>query len=122
MKTHRDLAVWNESMNLVVSIYSLTRSFPKEEMYGLTSQIRRAVVSVPANISEGAARKYTKEYLNFLRISLGSLSELETLVLIAWQLNYLKNEDHQFVSSQIKRITILLSGLIKSLEQRSIRG
>lgn len=118
MKTHRNLVVWNESMNLVSSLYKCTKSFPKEESFGLSSQIRRAGVSVPVNISEGAARKYTGEYLQFLRISLGSLSELETLLLIAKDQDFLDRDCHDEIQKQITRIMIMLSALIKSLSQK----
>lgn len=84
MKTHRDLDVWKKSVSLVTSIYEITKSFPKEEIYGLTNQIRRAAVSVPSNIAEGSARQGNKEFIQFLYIALGSLTELET------QLNYCK--------------------------------
>jgi len=75
---HKDLDVWKRSMDLVQLIYEYTKLFPKEEMYGLTSQMRRAAVSIPSNIAEGAARKGDKEFIQFLMLSLGSLSELET--------------------------------------------
>jgi four helix bundle protein len=75
---HKDLNVWKKSMQFVMEIYSLTSHFPKEEIYGLTSQIRRAAVSIPSNISEGAARQTKKEFCQFLYIAMGSLAELET--------------------------------------------
>jgi four helix bundle protein len=74
MKTHKDLDVWKDSIELVIQIYQVTKEFPREELYGLTSQIRRAAVSVPAIISEGSARNYTKEFIRFLRIAQASLS------------------------------------------------
>ena len=82
VKTHKDLDVWKLAIDFVTKIYLRTDDFPKNEEFGLKSQIRRAVVSIPANISEGAARNSTKEFLQFLHISLGSLSELETLLII----------------------------------------
>ena len=78
MKTHKDLEVWKNSIDLVVLIYSLTSTFPKEELFCLSSQIRRAAVSVPSNISEGAARNQKKEFIRFLQISMGSLAEVDT--------------------------------------------
>ena len=78
IKTHKDLDVWNDAMELVTNIYKLTKSFPKDELYGLTSQMRRSAVSVPSNIAEGAARKNKAEFIQFLHIALGSSSELET--------------------------------------------
>ena len=80
---HKDLEVWKKSMDLVESIYTLTQRFPEAEKFGLTSQMRRSAVSIPSNIAEGAARKGDKEFLHFLPIALGSLSELETQYLIA---------------------------------------
>lgn len=121
MNTHRDLIVWKESMLLVSLLYQCIESFPKEELYGISSQIRRAAVSVPANISEGAARQHPREYLQFLRISLGSLSELETLLLIAKDLNYLDADCHEEIQKKIKRIMIMLSALIRSLNQKLLK-
>jgi four helix bundle protein len=80
--THKNLKIWQNSIHLVIEVYNLTRAFPKEELYGLSSQMRRAAISVPSNIAEGAARKNKTEYLQFLYISLGSLSELETQLII----------------------------------------
>ena len=84
---HKDLDVWKKSMDLVVLIYDLTSKFPSDERFGLVSQMRRAAVSVPSNIAEGAARKSDKEFLQFISIALGSLSELETQYLLAIRLN-----------------------------------
>ena len=89
MQTHKDLEVWQLGMDLVEKIYKVTKSFPKEEQYGLTSQMRRSAISIPSNIAEGAARKGNAEFIQFLYIALGSLSELETQFLIAQRLNYL---------------------------------
>ncbi len=89
MKKHKDLDVWKKSILLVTLIYDVTKGFPNEEMYGLTNQIRRSAVSVPSNIAEGSARQGDKEFAHFLYISLGSLSELETQLIIANNLNYL---------------------------------
>ena len=81
--THKDLAVWKKSMDLVTDVYELTSKFPREEQFGLTNQMRRSAVSVPSNIAEGAARNSTKEFIQFLYYSLSSLSELETQLLIS---------------------------------------
>jgi len=88
-RKHHELQVWQEAMALVKEIYRITASFPKEEVYALTSQMRRAAVSIPSNIAEGAARNGDKEFLQFLAIARGSLSELETQLLIANDLGYL---------------------------------
>ncbi|WP_246798724.1 four helix bundle protein [Deferribacter autotrophicus] len=102
-------------MDLATEIYKITKSFPKEEMYGLTSQIRRAVVSISANIAEGAARNSKKEFIQFLYISLGSLAELETELLIAKNIGYLKNDS---IFEEIKIIRKMLSGLINSVRRK----
>lgn len=91
MKTHKDLRIWGKGLDLVTSVYKLTKEFPKEEMYGLSSQMRRSSISYPSNIAEGAARKSKSEYLRFIYISLGSLSELETQVIISKNLGYVSN-------------------------------
>jgi len=91
-KTHKDLEIWKEGIKLVTKIYKLTKDFPDEELYGLTSQMRRAAVSYPSNISEGAARNSNNEYIRFLYIALGSLSELETQIIISEKLNYIPDK------------------------------
>jgi len=90
--THKDLDIWKEGIELVEEVYKVTAEFPKEEIYGLTNQMRRASISVPSNISEGAARSGKKEFINFLYIALGSLAELETQTIISEKLGYLKND------------------------------
>ena len=116
MKTHKELDVWKDSVELVVLIYQITKGFPKEELYGLTSQIRRAAVSVPANISEGAARNYSTEFIRFLRIAQGSLSEFETLLYISLRLNYFDENKFKSIQGTIFKINAQLSGLIKSIK------
>ena len=88
MATHKELDVWKEAIDLVTKVYGLTNGFPDTEKFGLISQIRRSAVSVPSNIAEGAARGTNKEYVHFLNISLASLSELETQLIISEKLNY----------------------------------
>ena len=90
MQTHKDLEIWQESIELVNCVYDLTRQFPKEEIFGLVSQMRRAAVSIPSNISEGAARNSIKEFIRFLYISLGSLAELETQLIISLNQGYIE--------------------------------
>jgi len=90
---HKDLDVWKKSMDLVETVYKLTQKFPESEKFGLTSQMRRCAVSIPSNIAEGAARKGDKEFIHFLHIALGSLSELETQYLIAMRLIFIEKED-----------------------------
>lgn len=88
MKTHHDIDVWKKAISFVTSVYRITAGFPKRELYGLTCQIQRSVVSIPSNIVEGAARNSQNEFNHFLAISLGSLSELETQLIISRNLNY----------------------------------
>jgi len=117
IKTHKDLDVWNAAMELVTNIYKLTKSFPKDELYGLTSQMRRSAVSVPSNIAEGAARKSKAEFIQFLYIALGSLSELETQLIISKNLNYSKTINGFL--SKITDIRKMTFGLIKSIKNKS---
>ena len=114
IKTHKDLKLWKSSIDLVKEVYKLTYGFPKEELYGLTSQLRRASISVPSNIAEGAGRKSQKDFVRFLNFSKGSLSELETQLIIAEELNY--TENIKPLLNKIIEIRILLIGLIKSLK------
>ena len=111
MKDHKELDVWKQSVELVVQIYTATKDFPKDELYGLTNQIRRAAVSIPSNISEGAARNTEKEFVQFLHIALGSASELETQLLIAQKLNY--TDDLQQVFDKLTTVMKLINGLIR---------
>jgi four helix bundle protein len=113
---HHKLDAWKISRQLVASVYRLTQHFPKEELFGLTTQMRRAAVSIPANIAEGAARTGPREFLQFLNIARGSLSELETHLLIAVDLDYLRSQDPIF--SLVDRVSMLLTGLHKSLNSR----
>ena len=115
IKNHKDLEVWKKSMDLVSNIYKITGSFPNKELYGLTNQIRRAAVSIPSNIAEGAARNSKKEFIQFLYISLGSLSELETQIIIASRLEYLNNLDT--LSEDLKFVQKLINGLIYYLKK-----
>jgi len=113
IKPHQQLEVWKRSFDFVKQSYALTDSFPKEEKYGLTSQIRRAAVSVPANIAEGAARKSKKEFIQFLHISLGSTSELDTLLLLSRELNFVEPERFKEMDENLQIIFRMLRGLIK---------
>ena len=106
---HKDLQVWKKSMELVEDVYVLTKSFPDEEKFGLTNQMRRAAISVPSNLAEGSARKSDKEFIQFLHIALGSLAEVETQYLIAFKLRYIK-EDKNF-KKRINEVRSLLIGL-----------
>ncbi len=116
MKTHTDLDVWKKSMDFVENIYKMSSQFPKEEIYGLTSQIRRAAVSVPSNIAEGASRQGPKEFVQFLYISLGSLSEVETQTMLAKRLNFISNTD--IILKEITTIKKMLNGLIRNVKSK----
>ena len=113
VRRHHDLKVWQASIQLVKDIYIVTATFPNEEMYGLVSQMRRAAVSIPSNIAEGAARAGTKEFIHFLGIARGSLSELETQLHISRELGYVRNA--QDVDVRIEEIFRMLTGLLTSL-------
>jgi four helix bundle protein len=116
LNSAKNLNVWQESMELVKNIYLQTQKFPKEEIYGLTNQIRRAAVSVPSNIAEGNGRKSRKEYINFLSIANGSLMEVETQLLIAQNVGYTKKGELESVFKQIETVGRMLTALRKSLE------
>ncbi len=118
MRSHKDLDVWKRSVDLVSIIYSLTKGFPKEEIYGLTNQIRRAAVSIPSNISEGAGRNHSREFIQFLFISLGSVSELETQIIISENLKYLLSEDSNKIQRELSELRKMILGLIRSLGER----
>ena len=115
MKTYRDLFVWQKSMDLVKGIYSATKSFPREELYGLTGQIRRCAVSIPSNIAEGYGRNSTTDYVRFLRIAIGSLYELQTQMEISSRLDYIEKVDHGSLSSRCVEIEKMLGSLINKL-------
>jgi len=112
---HKDLDVWKESMLLAKEVYLITKGYPKEELYGITSQIRRASVSVPSNIAEGAARSSDREFIQFLYISLGSLSELETQLLLSRDLGFIRSLD---IFPKIELVKKKLLGLIKYLKNK----
>lgn len=111
-RKHHNLHVWQVAMDLVQDIYKITAQFPQEEMYGLTSQMRRSAVSIPSNIAEGAARTGSKEFLHFLSIARGSLSELETQLQISKRLGYCNCLK---VSERVDEVFGLIGGLIKSI-------
>ena len=119
-RPHERLKAWIEAISFVKAIYRETGGFPEQERYGLTGQLRRASVSIPTNIAEGAARHSTPEFLRFLYISRGSLSEIETLLVIATELKFLPEEGYKILSSQCLTIGRLLDGLIKSLRTQSV--
>lgn len=115
--THKDLIVWQKSMDLAAGIYSVTRFFPKSEEFGLTSQMRRAVVSIPSNIAEGYGRGSRKELQRFLEFSSGSASELETQLLICQRVELLPTEVVNDLCKDIKTILKMLSSLISRCKE-----
>ncbi|MCX2837428.1 four helix bundle protein [Salinimicrobium sp. MT39] len=115
MKSHQDLTVYQESIDLVVITYQITKNFPPEEKFGITSQIRRSAVSIPSNIAEGAARQSKKDFSRFLYISLGSLAELETQLEISVRLEYLKKDN--LLNEELIYIRRMLLKLIKNLKE-----
>ncbi|MFC2091709.1 four helix bundle protein [Elusimicrobiota bacterium] len=118
IKSYEDLEIWQRSMDLVEKIYHFSKSFPKEEVYGLTSQIRRAAISIPSNISEGFARYHNKEYRHFLYIALGSCAELSTQILIAERLRYMNKPDADLIVKEISEISKMTMNLIKKINAR----
>ena len=118
IKSYRDLIVWQKAMDLVEVVYKMTQSFPNEECYGLTSQIRRAAVSVPSNIAEGHSRKSSKEFLHYLSIAYGSLGELETQIQIAQRLTYLQKDEAERLLEKAAEVGRLSNGLSRSLTNR----
>jgi len=117
IKTYKDLIVWQKSIALVSDVYKLVRLFPEDEKYGLTSQIKRSSVSVPSNIAEGYGRSSRRNYIQFLRISRGSLFELETQIVIGKKLNFINNSEE--VDNTITEISKMLNSLINKLESVS---
>ncbi len=119
MRDYTKIEAWKLADDLTVAIYERTRSFPKEEIYGLTSQLRRASYSVPANIAEGSSRESQRDYLHFLYISRGSLSETQYFIHLACRLRYLSEEEAEKMVGQTKQTFACLHGLIKAVEKES---
>jgi four helix bundle protein len=117
-RSHHDLAAWQAAIDLAAVMYTLTQSFPVAERNGVISQIRRSVVSVPANLAEGASRSTTKEYLRFVGIARGSLMELETLLIVAERVGMTSRDELAAVIPAVNSTFALLSGLISSLRRR----
>ena len=122
IQTYRDLTAWQKSMDLVVAVYGITKRFPRDEQFGLTNQIRRSVVSVPANIAEGQGRLHRADFLRFLSIAKGSLLETETHLLIAVRLDYLNRDQVKPIWELLQDVGRLLNGLIRSLEGSKNNG
>jgi len=119
VQDYKELTTWQEAMNLAEIVYAQTKNFPKEELYGIVSQIRRAAVSIPANIAEGYGRKNRAEYLNFLSIANGSLTETETHLLLSKRIGYLTEEQMNKLQKQLDIVGKLLTALRRSLEMKA---
>ncbi len=119
MKPHKKLNAWVKSFEFVKEIYLVTDKFPSEEKFGLVSQMRRAAVSVPVNIAEGAARKSKKEFIQFLHIALGSMTELDTLLLLSADVGFISKSECDSLIDKLDTIGKIIYGLIKSLDSKT---
>ncbi len=117
MRDYKKILAWQKADDLTVAVYEATKTFPKDEIYSLTSQIRRAAYSIPANIAEGASRNSKKDYLHFLYIARGSASEVTYFVHLSKRLGYLQVDSHVRLSEQAEEVSRILSGLIRSVEK-----
>jgi four helix bundle protein len=115
---YRDLEVWQKAMQVVKQVYLLTEGFPPSELYGLTSQMRRAAISIPANIAEGWGRRYTAEFIHFLRQANGSCTELETLLMLSVEINLCPQEAAQAILEELQILGKQLNNLERSLQRR----
>ena len=122
IQSFRDLEVWKVAMDLAAECYKVTKTFPKDELFGMTSQIRRAAASIPANIAEGQGRDHTKEFLNFLSIARGSHMEVQTHLLLAQRVGLLNEADLQALLTLCERISQMISRLRQALEKKVNRG
>lgn len=118
MSTFRDLLIWQKSMILVTEVYLLTNSFPKEEIYGLTSQIRRSSISIPSNIAEGYGRDGNKDYLKFLNIAISSLFEIQTQLEISFNLKYITENQFNKTLEESREIERMLSSFTRKIKER----
>ena len=116
VRTHKDLDVWKKAIEFVTEMYSVTGSFPKSELYGLTSQIRRAAISIPSNIAEGATRSHKAEFKQFLYIALASAAEVDTQLIIAHNLKFIENEELENLQNELNTISKMIQGLLRSIK------
>lgn len=119
IKNYRDLIAWQKAMDLVEEVYQISGLFPADEKFGLTSQIRRAAISVPSNIAEGSSKKSTNEFIRFCNMAYGSLAEIETQIIIAEKLNFINPEKSCNLLKATKEIAKILSRLMRSLYEKS---
>jgi four helix bundle protein len=115
IKNYKDLNVWKQGIDIVNKIYDLTRSFPSEEKFSLTSQMQRAAVSIPSNIAEGALRQHTKEYIQFCHIALGSCAELQTQTVIAFNREYFSKQDFEKIESSLDQQMRMIKSMVSKL-------
>ncbi len=120
-KPHKNLSAWQKAMELATNIYNATRKFPREEIYGLVSQLRRAAVSVPSNIAEGAANRTVRQFSNFLSNAIGSLNEIDTQLDVAFRLGYLAEDDYHHLYGTLDECLALTYGLRKSLVGKAVK-
>ena len=120
LRNYKELKVWEKSYKLCLEVYRITKGFPKNELYGLISQMRRAALSIPCNIAEGYGRKTTPEYIRALYIAYGSACELETQILLSGDLGYLKDKSLSKLQDDLGEVERMLKALIKSLENKPL--
>jgi len=118
MNNFRKLKIWKRSINLATDVYEITKQFPRSELYGITSQVRRSVVSISSNIAEGAGRQSQKEFIQFLNIAKGSCYELETQLLISKNLKYISEESYLALESELIKIEKMIYALIKKVKNK----
>jgi four helix bundle protein len=119
MKSHKDLDVWKSAMSLAKQVYENTQNYPKEELYGLVSQMRRSAVSIPSNIAEGASRNGTKEFIQFLCIATGSASELDTQIELSRSIGLTDVNSLTQLQEQTTKVLMMLRGLVRSLKKQA---
>lgn len=115
MKTHKDLKLWQQAIELVLFVYEITDKYPRHEMFCLTAHTRKTAVSVPSNIAEGAGRRSPKELKNFLSISLGSQAELDTQLIVGYKLKYFDDADYARIETKLTKVRKLTLGLIRAV-------
>ena len=119
MKSHKDLKVWRDGIRLVKAVYVATKGYPREEMYGLAGQMRRAAVSIVSNIAEGAARQGQKEFIQFLYTALGSASELDTQIEVSREIQYGDSGELSVLQNELESISRMIQGLIRSVKRQA---
>jgi four helix bundle protein len=118
VRSYRDLEVWQMAIALVTDVYALTKEYPREELYGLTNQMRRAAVSIPSNIAEGRAKRSTKDFIRYINIAYGSAAELETQLIISRKLDYITDVAKSSLLERLARISRMLNGMLSGLEKK----